>query len=81
MGIFIICIWYPAIIPGPFSPLTNASACIVVADDPVLWTYETATCLTGVNFSNYQFISIYERLHSCNARVDGESHKSQVKFK
>jgi hypothetical protein len=33
-------------------------ACIAVADAPVLWTYETATCLTGVDFSDYQFISI-----------------------
>jgi hypothetical protein len=33
-------------------------ACIVVADAPVLWTYETATCLIGVDFSDYQFISI-----------------------
>jgi hypothetical protein len=24
----------------------DASACIAVADAPVLWTYETATCLT-----------------------------------
>jgi hypothetical protein len=29
-----------------------------VVDAPVLWTYETATCLTGVDFSDYQFISI-----------------------
>jgi hypothetical protein len=29
-----------------------------VADGPVLWTYETATCLTGVYFSDYQFINI-----------------------
>jgi hypothetical protein len=36
----------------------DASTCIVVADAPVLWTYETATCLTGVDFSDYQFISI-----------------------
>jgi hypothetical protein len=36
----------------------DASACIVVVDAPVLWTYETATCLTGVDFSDYQFISI-----------------------
>ena len=36
----------------------DASACIAVVDAPVLWTYETATCLTGVDFSNYQFISI-----------------------
>ena len=36
----------------------DASACIVVVDAHVLWTYETATCLTGVDFSDYQFISI-----------------------
>jgi hypothetical protein len=36
----------------------DASTCIVVADVPVLWTYETATCLIGVDFSDYQFISI-----------------------
>jgi hypothetical protein len=24
----------------------DVSACIVVADAPVLWTYEAATCLT-----------------------------------
>jgi hypothetical protein len=36
----------------------NASACIAVVDAHVLWTYETATCLTRVYFSDYQFISI-----------------------
>jgi hypothetical protein len=36
----------------------DASAYIVVVDAPVLWTYETATCLIGVDFSDYQFISI-----------------------
>jgi hypothetical protein len=36
----------------------DALACIVVADAPLIWTYETATCLTGVDFSDYQFISI-----------------------
>jgi hypothetical protein len=36
----------------------DASACIAVSDAPVLWTYETATCLTGVDFFYYQFISI-----------------------
>jgi hypothetical protein len=36
----------------------DVSACIAVADAPILWTYETATCLTGVDFSDYQFISI-----------------------
>jgi hypothetical protein len=36
----------------------DVSACIAVADAPVLWTYETAACLTGVDFSDYQFISI-----------------------
>jgi hypothetical protein len=30
----------------------DASACIAMADAPVLWTYETATCLTGVDFSD-----------------------------
>jgi hypothetical protein len=28
----------------------DVSACIAVADAPVLWTYETATCLTWVDF-------------------------------
>jgi hypothetical protein len=37
---------------------TDASACITVVNAHVLWTYETATCLTGVDFSYYQFISI-----------------------
>jgi hypothetical protein len=37
---------------------TDVSVCIAVADAPVLWTYETATCLTGVDFFDYQFISI-----------------------
>jgi hypothetical protein len=36
----------------------DVSSCIAVADAPVLWTYETATCLTGVDFYDYQFISI-----------------------
>jgi hypothetical protein len=36
----------------------DASACIAVADAPILWTYETATCLTRVDFSNYQSICI-----------------------
>jgi hypothetical protein len=36
----------------------DASACIALADAPVLWTYETTMCLTGVDFSDYQFISI-----------------------
>jgi hypothetical protein len=36
----------------------DALACIAVANAPVLWTYETATCLIGVDFSDYQFISI-----------------------
>jgi hypothetical protein len=36
----------------------NASVCIAVADARVLWTHEIATCLTGVDFSDYQFISI-----------------------
>jgi hypothetical protein len=35
----------------------DASACITMVDAPILWTYETATCLIGVDFSDYQFIS------------------------
>jgi hypothetical protein len=30
----------------------DASVCISVAEAPILWTYETATCLTGVDFSD-----------------------------
>ena len=57
--------------------LVDASACIAVADAPVLWTYETATCLTGVDFSDNQFISIdKKRFHSCDARAYGESTES-----
>lgn len=36
----------------------DASTCTAIADAPVLWTNEIATCLTGVDFSDYQFISI-----------------------
>jgi hypothetical protein len=39
----------------------DASASIAVADASMLWTYETATYLTGVDFSDYQFISIYRK--------------------
>lgn len=28
----------------------DSSACIAIADAPMLWTYETTTCLTGVDF-------------------------------
>jgi hypothetical protein len=36
----------------------DALARIAVANAPILWTYETATCLIGVDFFDYQFISI-----------------------
>jgi hypothetical protein len=36
----------------------DALSCIAMVDAPILWTYETATCLTGVDFSDFQFISI-----------------------
>jgi hypothetical protein len=36
----------------------DSSTCIVITDAHVLWTYEIAKCLTGVYFSDYQFISI-----------------------
>jgi hypothetical protein len=32
---------------------TNASTCIAMVDAPVLWTNETAKCLTGVDFLDY----------------------------
>jgi hypothetical protein len=34
----------------------DASAYNAVVDAPILWTYETATSLTEVDFSDYQFI-------------------------
>lgn len=36
----------------------DASACIHMVDAFVLWTYEIAKCLTRVDFSDYQFISV-----------------------
>jgi hypothetical protein len=63
---------------------TDTSACIDVVDAPVLWTYETAKCLMGVDFSDYQFISIDRKGFipvMLNARADGESVESQIKFK
>jgi hypothetical protein len=39
----------------------DASTCIALADALVLWIYETATCLTGVDFFDYQFISINKK--------------------
>jgi hypothetical protein len=36
----------------------DASARITVADGPILWTYETASCLTRIDFSDFQLISI-----------------------
>jgi hypothetical protein len=36
----------------------DASACIAMVDAPILWTYEAATCLTGVDISDCQFIII-----------------------
>jgi hypothetical protein len=40
----------------------DASACIVVANAPVLWTYETTTSLIGVDFFDYQFRSIDKKV-------------------
>jgi hypothetical protein len=36
----------------------DTSSCIAMADAPVLWTHETAKYLTGVDFSDYQFIRV-----------------------
>jgi hypothetical protein len=38
----------------------DAPACITMTDVLVLWTYESAKCLSGVDFSDYQFISVYK---------------------
>jgi len=36
----------------------DSSACVAAADAPVIWTYGNAKCLTGVDLSDYQFLSI-----------------------
>jgi hypothetical protein len=36
----------------------DASTCIAVANAPIVWTYETAIYLIGVDFFDYQFICI-----------------------
>jgi hypothetical protein len=36
----------------------DATTCIAMAAAPMLWTYETAKCLTGVDFSDYRFVSV-----------------------
>jgi hypothetical protein len=59
----------------------DALACIVVADAPMLWTYETATCLKEFDFSDYQFISI-DRYSVIPIMLElRESDKSQIKIK
>jgi hypothetical protein len=57
----------------------DASACIAVVDALVLWTYETATCLIGVDFSDYQFISI-DRKGLIPVMLESMENQ-QVKFK
>jgi hypothetical protein len=55
----------------------DASAYIAVVDALVLWTYETATCLTGVDFSDYRFTSIDKKgfipkmLEQIESRLEG----------
>ena len=36
----------------------DPSACIAVADAPVIWAQYNAKCLTGLDLSDYQFISV-----------------------
>jgi hypothetical protein len=36
----------------------DTSACIAMADAPLLWTYETTKRLTRVDFLDYHFISV-----------------------
>jgi hypothetical protein len=37
----------------------DSSVYIAMVDAHVLWTYETTKCLAGVDFLDYQFISVY----------------------
>ena len=36
----------------------DPSACIATADAPVIWAYDNTKCLTGVDLSDYQFLSL-----------------------
>ena len=36
----------------------DASACVAMANAPVIWSYDTARCLTGVDLTDYQFVSV-----------------------
>jgi hypothetical protein len=36
----------------------DSSACMAMPDAPMLWTYDSAKCSIGVNFHDYQFISV-----------------------
>lgn len=38
----------------------DASACIAMANAPVLCAYDSVKCLAGVEFSDYQFINVCE---------------------
>jgi hypothetical protein len=39
----------------------DSLACIAMVDASILWTYESAKCLSGVDFFYYQFISVHKR--------------------
>ena len=36
----------------------DASAYVAMADALVIWSYDTARCLTGVDLTDYQFVSV-----------------------
>jgi hypothetical protein len=36
----------------------DSLACVAAADAPVIWTYDNAKCLTRVDLSDYQFLSV-----------------------
>ena len=36
----------------------DASACVAMADAPVIWSYDMVWCLRGVDLTDYQFVSV-----------------------
>lgn len=36
----------------------DTSVCIAMVDALVLWAYDSARCLTRLDFSDYQFVSV-----------------------
>jgi hypothetical protein len=54
----------------------DTSTCIAMVDAPLLWTYGTTKCLTGVDFFRLPVHKCMQRrLHAGDARADGKSVK------